>query len=72
MDLMMRLRKRRIRLHMKDGNPSIEGILVGTVDGHFLLKAVKLLKSTEETISLEGDVEVPRSNVLLLQRVGAQ
>jgi hypothetical protein len=68
----MRVRKRRVRLHLHDGNPSIEGVLTATVNGHYLLKAAKLLKSTDETISLDGDVEVPRRNVLLIQRIGSR
>ena len=67
----MRIARRRVRLHLKDGSPSIEGVLFGTVDGHYLLKAARLLKSADETISLQGDVEVPRQNVLFLQRIGA-
>ena len=67
----MRVKRRRVRLHLKDGSPSIEGILFGTVDGHYLLKAARLLKGPEETLSLQGDVEVPRQNVLFLQRIGA-
>ena len=65
----MRLRKRRVRLHLKDNSPSLDGILVGFVDGHYLLKVARLVKSAEETISLEGDIEVPKRNVLFLQRL---
>lgn len=66
----MRIKKRRVRLHLKNDAPSIEGILVGTVDGHYLLKIPRVLKAAGDTITLDGDVEVPRSNVLFLQRLG--
>lgn len=66
----MRLIKRRVRLHLKDGAPSIDGILVGNVDGHYILKVARVVKTADETISLDGDVEVPRRNVLFLQRLG--
>lgn len=66
----MRLKKRRVRVHLKDNAPSIDGLLVGCVDGHYLLKVARVVKNAEETISLNGDVEVPRANVLFLQRLG--
>jgi hypothetical protein len=68
----MRLRKRRVRLHFKDGSPSLDGILTGSVDGHFILKTAVLLNGSENAITLDGDVEVPRRNVLFLQRLGDQ
>jgi len=68
----MRLRKRRVRLHLKDNAPSIDGILTGSVDGHYLLKVARLVQGANETITLDGDVEVPRKNVLFLQRLGSE
>jgi hypothetical protein len=68
----MRLRKRRVRIHLKDNAPSIEGILCAVVNGHYLLKAPRILKGADDSISLTGDVEVPRSNVLFLQRLGGE
>ena len=68
----MRLRKRRVRLHLKNNAPSIDGIHVGTVDGPYVLKVARLVEVAEQTISLDGDVEVPRSNVLFLQRLGVE
>jgi hypothetical protein len=68
----MRLKKRRVRLHLKDNAPSVEGVLVANVDGHYLLKVPKVLNGTEDTISLGGDLEVPRSNVLFIQRLGGE
>jgi hypothetical protein len=68
----MRLKKRRVRLHLKDNSPSLDGILVGSVDGHYVLKVARLVKAAEETISIQGDVEVPRRNVLFLQRLDGQ
>jgi hypothetical protein len=66
----MRLKKRRVRVHLKDNAPSIEGVLVANVDGHYLLKVPKVLNGTDETISLNGEVEIPRKNVLFIQRLG--
>lgn len=68
----MRLRRRRVRLHLKDGAPSLDGLLVGSVDGHYLLKVARLVRAADETISLDGEVEVPRRNVLFIQRLGDQ
>jgi hypothetical protein len=68
----MRLRKRRVRLHFKDRSPSLDGILTGTVDGHFIIRAAVLINGSEDVVTLDGDVEVPRRNVLFLQRLGDQ
>ena len=68
----MRLRRRRVRLHLKDGAPSLDGLLTGSVDGHYLLKVARLVRAADETISLDGEIEVPRRNVLFIQRLGDQ
>jgi len=61
-----------VRLHLKNNAPSIDGLLIGTVDGHYLLKVARLVKAGDDPdLQLDGDVEVPRSNVLFLQRLGA-
>jgi hypothetical protein len=68
----MRLRRRRVRLHLKNNAPSIDGLLVGTVDGHYHLKIARLVTAGDDAdVQLDGDIEVPRLNVLFLQRLGA-
>jgi hypothetical protein len=68
----MRLRKRRVRVHLKDSKASLDGILTGNVDGHYVLAVAKLVQGEDDTVTLGGEVEIPRSNVLFLQRLGEQ
>lgn len=59
-----------VRLHLTDNAPSVEGILERRVDGHYLIRAPKLLEGIDRTVSIEGDLLVPRERVLYVQRIG--
>ncbi len=59
--------KRLVRLHLKDGAPSLEGILVGYWDYHYILLAPKLLEAEGATVSMDGHLEVPSARVLFVQ-----
>lgn len=60
-------RKRRYALHMKDGMPTIEGLLVSRGRRRYLLIAAQILETEERSHTLAGHVEVPRENVYCLQ-----
>lgn len=65
------LRGRRLaRLHLADNAPSVEGILVGRWEGHYVLLTPKLLESQGRTYSLDGHLEVPAEKVLYVQVLG--
>jgi hypothetical protein len=64
------LRKRRVRLHLKDENRSLEGIWVGMGAGHYRLAAAMQLEAIDRTIELEGEAWIPRERVLYLQVLG--
>jgi hypothetical protein len=67
----MLLRKRLVRLHLADDQPSMEGILVGKDADHYRLAAAKLLlENPDRTLELQGEAWVPRSRVLYLQVLG--
>lgn len=61
--------KHRYALHMKDGSPTIEGLLVKRGRREFTLIAAEILQDADTTHDLPGHVEVPRENVFCLQRV---
>jgi hypothetical protein len=46
-----------------------EGILVGRVDGHYLLYAAKIVQGEERSFSLENVVEIPAARVWWLERL---
>lgn len=63
--------KRRVRIHLEDKPgvvmPSLEGILIGRKAGHYILLVPKLIHSTDQSIALEGMVEVPAERVVFVQ-----
>ena len=63
-------RRRLVRLHMLDSSPSVEGVLVGLVAGHYRLLNVSLLETEGRTHELDGEAWVPKERVLLVQRLG--
>jgi hypothetical protein len=59
-------RARKVTLHTDKG-PSLEGILLGRSHGHYILRAVALLKDEEESHDLDGEIRVPRERVVFFQ-----
>jgi len=62
--------RRLVRLHLLDParglDMTIEGILVGRWAGHYILQAPRVLKSADESYSLNG-AEVPAEKVALVE-----
>lgn len=63
-------RKRMLRLHLKDADFSVEGVLLGFEAGHYRLGAGKHLEDAGRTRPLDGETWVPRENVIYAQVVG--
>jgi len=59
--------KKKVRLHIRDGAPSIEGILAGRTKGHYIIWSPRVLESEEASVSVLGHVEVPERNVMFVQ-----
>jgi len=62
-------RCRRYAFHMKDGSPTIEALLVARRRGEYVVKDALILKSADESVALDGVIEVPRGNVWVLQEI---
>lgn len=65
-------RKRVVRLHLRDVEQSFEGVLFGRWDSHYVLYAPKMVQmlagdAEEQTVALDGHIEVPADRVLFLQ-----
>lgn len=67
---MLLLRRRLVRLHLAAPFPSIEGILVSTLGGHYRLLKPEVLEAADRTRELEGEVWVPKERVVFVQRLG--
>ena len=64
-------RKRLVRLHLEGQDPSLEGILSGHWDGHYILRLAKVIASTDgQPFELTGStVKVPRERVIFIQEL---
>jgi hypothetical protein len=61
-----------VRLHLVGDKRSVEGILLGTVEGHYRLANAKLLVDTnrEHDVPVDGEAFWPTERVLYVQKVG--
>lgn len=60
-------RARKVRLHLKSGE-TVEGLMTrGFTAGHYVLHAPRFVESEDRTHSLDGSLEVHRSNVTFVQ-----
>ena len=65
----MGLRAKRYALHMKDGQPTLEGLLVRRGRRFYTLIAAAIVEDEDRTNPLAGHIEVPRENVYVLQEI---
>src|SRR5262245_12126987 len=61
--------RRLVRLHLKENQPSVEGILMWSPGAHYRVRKASLLEAEHRSHSLDGEAWVPKSNVLLVQRL---
>jgi len=58
-----------VRLHLVNDQPSVEGILIGRLGDHYRLLKCSLLEAADRSHPLDGEVWVPKDQVLLLQKL---
>ena len=66
---MVSKRRRRYAFHMKDGSPTLEGLLVARRRREYVITDTLILKSADESVALDGAIEVPRENVWVMQEL---
>lgn len=61
-----------VRLHQQKDQPSIDGLLLGIVEGHYRLINARVLRDTnrEHDVPVDGEMFVPREQVVYVQKVG--
>jgi hypothetical protein len=60
------LRRKRVRVHQKEG-PTIEGVLVGSLDAHYRLLKPVLWENASVSHDLQGEAWVPRERVVFVE-----
>lgn len=68
------IRKRLVRVHLKDDLPSIEGLVRTFVTdmngGHYVVELARVLERADATVTLEGSrVRIPRERVAFIQEL---
>lgn len=66
---MIFLRRRRVRIHQLDPAPTIEGILIGSLDSHYRLLKPVLWETAERSFDLQGEVWIPRERVIFVETI---
>lgn len=66
---MIVLRRRRVRVHQIDPGPTIEGILVSTLDSHYRLLRPVLWETPTRSHDLQGEAWIPRERVIFLETI---
>lgn len=66
---MLTLRRRRVRIHQVGDLPTIEGILIGSLDNHYRLLKPVLWESASRSHELNGEAWVPRERVVFVEVV---
>ena len=64
-------RIRKVRLHLKQGEPSVEGVLVRRPGAFFRLLDAGVVSEAGQTHAVEGELFVPSGNVLFWQELSA-
>ena len=65
----MRLRRkpRLVRVHHEKLNESFEGVWIGTVSGHYRIKASSMIGHADGKPILLGEILIPKKKVAFLQ-----
>lgn len=61
---------RRVALHMKGNEPTLEGLLVKQYRREFVLLDARVVEDADRTHSLDGRVVVLRENILCFREIG--
>ena len=65
----MFVRRRRVRIHQLDPAPTIEGLLVRSVNGHYRLLKPVIWETADRSHPLEGEAWIPKGRVVFLETV---
>ena len=60
-------KKRMARIHLTQGEPSIEGVWMGRVGKHYRIAAARVIENEERSFDVSGEVLVPVERVAFVQ-----
>lgn len=63
-------KKRRVRLHLDDPRPSVEGVLLGVAADHYRIAVPRVLETPSDAHDLASkELWVPATNVVLFEEL---
>lgn len=66
---MLVLRRRRVRIHQENDGPTVEGVLVGSLDNHYRLLRPTIWETPDRSHNLDGEAWIPRERVILVETI---
>lgn len=64
---MIRRKKRLVRVHLTQGEPSIEGVWIGRVGKHYRVEAAKVIEAEDRSFEITGTALIPVERVAFVQ-----
>lgn len=65
--MMLRRHKHMVRVHLTQGEPSIEGVYLGRVGKHYRIEAAKVIEAEDRSYEITGSALVPTERVAFIQ-----
>jgi hypothetical protein len=63
-------KKRKVRLHLKENAPSVEGFFTGFWAGHYTVELPALIASPDSRIELDSQrARIPKHQVILMEEL---
>ena len=60
-------KKQLVRVHLTQGEPSIEGVWMGRVGKHYRVEAARVIESEDRSFEITGSALIPVERVAFVQ-----
>ena len=64
---MIRRKKHMVRVHLTQGEPSIEGVWMGRVGRHYRVEAARVIEAEDRSFEITGSALIPVERVAFVQ-----
>lgn len=65
--MMFRRKKHMVRVHLTNGEPSIEGVYMGRVGRHYRVEAARVIEAEDRSYEITGSALIPSERVAFIQ-----
>ena len=64
---MIRRKRHMVRVHLTQGEPSIEGVWMGRVGKHYRVEAARVIEAEDRSFEITGSALIPVERVAFVQ-----